>query len=304
MASITSSPADAGLLTAEPRRKASSPRQRFLRRFLRHRLAVASAILLFLLTLSAIVAPALPLPDPLKIDARSIRKPPTAAHWLGTDETGRDVLSRLVWGSQVSLSVGLVAASISVTIGTLIGLASGYGGGKVDFWLMRLTDVVMTIPTLIIIISLVAVLGPSIYNVMVVIGIFGWAGIARLVRAETLSLRERDFVMASRCIGARSRRIMFRHILPNVTAPIIVAGTFAVAGAILSEASLSFLGIGVRVPTPTWGNMLTRAQSLTVLESMPWLWLPPGLLITLVVLSINFLGDALRDALDPRLLNR
>lgn len=304
MASITSSPADAGLLTAEPRRKASSPRQRFLRRFLRHRLAVASAILLFLLTLSAIAAPALPLADPLKIDARAIRKPPTAAHWLGTDETGRDVLSRLVWGSQVSLSVGLVAASISVTIGTLIGLASGYGGGKVDFWLMRLTDVVMTIPTLIIIISLVAVLGPSIYNVMVVIGIFGWAGIARLVRAETLSLRERDFVMASRCIGARSRRIMFRHILPNVTAPIIVAGTFAVAGAILSEASLSFLGIGVRVPTPTWGNMLTRAQSLTVLESMPWLWLPPGLLITLVVLSINFLGDALRDALDPRLLNR
>ena len=304
MASTTISPADDAPLTAERRPKASSPGRRFLRRFMRHRLAVASAILLFLLTISAVAAPLLPLADPVKIDARSIRKPPTAAHVLGTDETGRDVLSRLVWGSQVSLSVGLVAASISVTIGTLIGLASGYGGGKVDFWLMRLTDVVMTIPTLIIIISLVAVLGPSIYNVMVVIGIFGWAGIARLVRAETLSLRERDFVMASRCVGARSGRIMFRHILPNVTAPIIVAGTFAVAGAILSEASLSFLGIGVRVPTPTWGNMLTRAQSLTVLESMPWLWLPPGLMITLVVLSINFLGDALRDALDPRLLNR
>jgi peptide/nickel transport system permease protein len=292
------------LIAEEPRRKAASPGQRFLRRFLRHRLAVVSAILLVLLAITAIVAPLLPLPDPVKIDARALRKPPSATHWLGTDDTGRDVLSRLIWGSRVSLSVGLVAASISVTIGTLIGLASGYGGGQIDFWLMRLTEVVMTIPTLIIIISLVAVLGPSIYNVMGVIGLFGWAGLARLVRAETLSLRERDFVMASRCIGATGRRIMFRHILPNVTAPIIVAGTFAVAGAILSEASLSFLGIGVRPPTPTWGNMLMRAQSLTVLESMPWLWLPPGLLITLVVLSINFLGDALRDALDPRLLNR
>ena len=193
--------------------------------------------------------------------------------------------SRLIWGGRISLSVGLVAASISVTIGTLLGLTSGFFGGRIDFWLMRLTDVVMTIPTLIIMITLVAILGPSIWNVMMVIGIFGWTGIARLVRGETLSLRERDFVTASRCLGASARRIMFRHILPNVTAPIAVAGTFAIAGAILSEAGLSFLGIGVRIPTPTWGNMLTKAQSLTVLESQPWLWLPPGLAITLVVLA-------------------
>jgi peptide/nickel transport system permease protein len=191
-----------------------------------------------------------------------------------------------------------------MTIGTLLGLASGFFGGRVDFWLMRVTDVFMTIPTLIIMITMASVLGPSIWNVMMVIGVFGWTGIARLVRGETLSLRERDFVTASRCLGASSRRIMFQHILPNVTAPIAVAGTFAVAGAILAEAGLSFLGIGVRIPTPTWGNMLTKAQSLTVLESQQWLWLPPGLLITLVVLAINFLGDALRDALDPRLLNR
>ncbi|MEJ5197781.1 MAG: ABC transporter permease, partial [Anaerolineae bacterium] len=156
----------------------------------------------------------------------------------------------------------------------------------------------------IIIITLVSVLGPSIFNIMFVIGIFGWTGTCRLVRGETLSVRERDFVLASRCVGASPLRIMFRHILPNVVAPIIVAGTFMIAGAILSEAGLSFLGLGVRMPTPTWGNMLTNAQSITVLESMPWLWLPPGLLITAVVLSINFLGDALRDALDPRLLNR
>lgn len=204
----------------------------------------------------------------------------------------------------MSIFVGLAAALVSVSIGTVIGLASGYLGGKTDFWLMRLTEVVMTIPTLIIIISLVAVLGPSMFNIIGVIGIFGWAGIARLVRGEVLSLRERDFVMASRCVGASAPRMMFRHILPNVLAPIIVAGTFAIAGAILQEAGLSFLGLGVQIPTPTWGNMLTGAQSGTILESMPWLWVPPGLLITLVVLSINFLGDALRDALDPRLLNR
>ena len=281
-----------------------TPRQRFFRRFLKHRLAVVSAIILLFLVIIAILAPILSPYPPFDIDGRAVRQPPTAAHLLGTDETGRDVLSRLIWGARVSLAVGLVAASISITIGTLIGLSSAFFGGKVDFWLMRVTDVVMTIPTLIIIITLVAILGPSIWNAMFVIGIFGWTGIARLVHGETLSTRERDFVTASHCLGASSRRIMFRHILPNVTAPIIVAGTFAVAGAILTEASLSFLGIGVRIPTPTWGNMLTKAQSLTVLERMPWLWLPPGLAITIVVLSINFLGDALRDALDPRLLNR
>ncbi len=284
--------------------KRLTPGQRIFRRFLKHRLAVVSAIILMVLSVIAIGAPVFARYDPFDIDGRNVRKPPTAAHWLGTDETGRDVWSRLIYGGRVSMSVGLVAASISVTIGTVLGLTSGFSGGKVDFWLMRLTDVVMTIPTLIIMITLAAVLGPSIWNVMMVIGIFGWTGITRLVRGETLSLRERDFVTASRCLGASPVRIMFRHILPNVTAPIAVAGTFAVAGAILAEAGLSFLGIGVRIPTPTWGNMLTKAQSITVLESMPWLWLPPGLLITVVVLAINFLGDALRDALDPRLLNR
>ena len=281
-----------------------TPRQRFLRRFVKHRLAVAGAVILLVLTIMAILAPVLAPYPPNDIDGRNIRKPPNAAHLLGTDETGRDVLSRLMWGARVSLSVGLVAAAISVLIGTLVGLTSGFFGGRTDFWLMRLTDVVMTIPTLIIIISLVAILGASIWNVMLVIGLFGWAGISRLVRGETLSLRQRDFVTASRCMGASSRRIMFKHVLPNVTAPIIVAGTFAIAGAILAEASLSFLGLGVRIPTATWGNMLTKAQSLTVLERMWWMWLPPGLAITIVVLSINFLGDALRDALDPRLLNR
>jgi peptide/nickel transport system permease protein len=291
-------------LIAEPETRRLTPNQRIFRRFLRHRLAVVSVFVLVVIIIFAVGAPVFARYSPTDDTGYQLNKPPSATHWLGTDQNGRDVWSRLIWGGRVSLSVGLVAASISITIGTLLGLISGFSGGRVDFWLMRLTDVVMTIPTLIIMITLAAVLGPSIWNVMMVIGIFGWTGITRLVRGETLSLRERDFVMASRCLGSSGRRIMFRHILPNVTAPIIVAGTFAIAGAILSEAGLSFLGVGVRIPTPTWGNMLTKAQSISVLESMPWLWLPPGLAITAVVLAINFLGDALRDALDPRLLNR
>ncbi len=278
--------------------------QRILRRFLRHRLAVVSVMILLVMIILTAGAPLFTRYQPNAIDVRNLRKPPSATHLLGTDTIGRDVWTRLIYGGRVSLAVGLVAASISVTIGTVIGLVSGFSGGRVDFWLMRFTEVVMTIPTLIIMMTLAAVLGASIWNVMVVIGIFGWTGIARLVRGETLSLRERDFVMASRCLGASGRRIMFRHILPNVTAPIMVAATFAIAGAIGAEAGLSFLGVGVRIPTPTWGNMLTSAQNLTTLESQPWLWLPPGLAITTVVLAINFLGDALRDALDPRLLNR
>lgn len=281
-----------------------TPFRRSVRRFMRHRMAVVGVVVLLTLSLAAIAAPLISPHDPVEVDVTAIKKPPSATHLLGTDYAGRDVLSRLIWGGRVSLSVGLVAAGIAVSIGTTLGLVSGFSGRWVDFWLQRITDVVMTIPTFIIIITLVSVLGPSIFNIMFVIGIFGWTGACRLVRGETLSVRERDFVLASRCVGASPLRIMFRHILPNVVAPIIVAGTFMIAGAILSEAGLSFLGLGVRMPTPTWGNMLTNAQSITVLESMPWLWLPPGLLITAVVLAINFLGDALRDALDPRLLNR
>lgn len=277
---------------------------RFWRRFVRHRLALWGTTFLLLFVFLALFAEVLAPYPPFEVDPKNRDQPPTAEHWLGTDAVGRDVLTRLIYGGRVSLSVGLVAASIAITIGTLLGLVSGFAGGTTDFWLMRLTDVMMTIPTLIIIITVVAAVGPSIVNVMVVIGIFGWPGTARLVRGETLALREHDFVLAARCLGVPTRRIVFRHILPNVIAPIIVAATFFIASAILTEAGLSFLGIGVQIPTPTWGNMLTNAQSLTILERRPWLWLPPGLAITITVLSINFIGDALRDALDPRLSNR
>ena len=276
-------------------------RSRFWRRFSRHRLAVIGSVILLLLILAAIFAPVISPYPPHQIDVKSLKQAPSATHLLGTDGAGRDVLSRLIFAARISLSVGLVAAGIAIAIGTVLGLISGYYGGAVDFWIMRLTDVIMTIPTLIIIITVVAAVGPGIYNVMVVLGIFGWPGTCRLVRGEALSLREREFTTAARCLGVPRLRIVFKHILPNVVAPIIVAGTFFVASAILTEAALSFLGIGVQIPTATWGNMLTEAQSLTTLEQMAWLWIPPGLMITMTVLSINFLGDALRDALDPRL---
>jgi peptide/nickel transport system permease protein len=278
-----------------------SARSRFWSRFARHHLGVLSLILLVLLALASLAAPRLAPYDPNRVNARALHAPPSAEHWLGTDEVGRDVLSRLLYAGRVSLSVGAVASIVAVTVGILIGMASGYLGGAVDFWLMRFTEVIMTIPTLIIIITLIAAIGPNIYNVMIVIGLVGWTEIARLVRAETLSLRNREFVTASQALGAGDLHILFQHILPNVAAPVLVAATFFVAYAILLEAALSFLGIGVRIPTATWGNMLNQALTLNVLENMPWLWLPPGLLISLTVLSVNFVGDALRYALDPRL---
>jgi peptide/nickel transport system permease protein len=218
---------------------------------------------------------------------------------VGTDSAGRDVLARLILGARVSLSVGVVAVAIYTALGLALGAISGYYGGWIDSLIMRLADVFMAFPRLIIIITLASLVGPSVYNVMLIIGLLGWPPVARIVRGMFLSLREREFVMAARVCGSTHSHIMFRHLLPNVMAPVIVAATFGMAGAILLEAGLSFLGLGVQPPMASWGNMLNAAQSLSILESMPWLWLPPGLLIAVTVLSLNFLGDGLRDALDP-----
>jgi peptide/nickel transport system permease protein len=270
-------------------------------RFRQHRLALLGVAMLLILTVGAVGAPVISKYDPYSVDLSAYRTGPSAQHLLGTDSAGRDIFSRLLFAGRVSLSVGLVAVSIYTAIGILIGAVAGFYGGWVDSTLMRLTDIVLSFPSLIIIITLVSVLGPSIYNVMLAIGLLGWPGIARLLRGELLSLRERDFVTAARASGVPNRRIIFRHLLPNALAPIIVAATLGIAGAILLEAALSFLGLGVQPPMPSWGNMLTDAQSLPVLESMPWLWLPPGIMIAIAVLSINFIGDGLRDALDPYL---
>jgi peptide/nickel transport system permease protein len=269
------------------------------RRFRSHHLAVLGVVILALLTLSAIGAPVIARYDPNRTSIRLYRKPPTGAHILGSDASGRDVLSRLLYAGRISLSVGLVAVTIYIMIGVILGAVAGYYGGWVDSSIMRLADIFLAFPALIIIITLVSLLGPGGWNVMMVIGLLGWPSIARLLRGQFLSLREQEFVVASRAMGAKNGRIIFRHLLPNALAPIIVAATFGMAEAILLEAGLSFLGLGVQPPTASWGNMLSDAQSLPILQSMPWLWLPPGAMIALAVLSINFIGDGLRDAFDP-----
>lgn len=278
-----------------------SPGQLIWQRFRRHRLALIGLIILAILALIALGAPLVAGYDPNRVDLRVIDTPPGWRHVLGTDGNGRDYWARMVYGSRVSLSVGLVAVSISVLIATTLGSISGYYGGTIDLVIQRLTEVVMTFPTLMIIITLVALLGPSIYNVMAVIGLIGWTGVSRLVRGQVLQLRNVAYVEAARCVGVRDRQIIFRHILPNVIPFIIVAATFGVASAILTEAGLSFLGLGVQPPTPTWGNLLQGAQTLEVLLNKPWRWIAPGAAIAITVLSINFVGDGLRDALDPRM---
>ncbi len=292
----------ASLETMSPMAAAATVRTapRFWTRFRRHRLAVIGLTALAILATASILAPLLVNHPPNAVDLSAYRMPPDSNHWLGTDSAGRDVFSRLLYAGRVSLGVGIVAVGIYVLIGTLLGGLAGYFGGWVDGTVMRIADMVLSFPSIIVIITIVSIVGPSIVNVMVVIGLLGWPPIARLVRGEFLTLREREFVVASVATGASSPRVIFRHILPNALTPVIVNSTFGMASAILLEAGLSFLGLGVQPPTASWGNMLNGAQSITILEQMPWLWIPPGLAIVLAVLSINFVGDGLRDALDPR----
>ncbi len=273
-----------------------------LRRFLRHRMAVAGLAVFTAVAVMALAAPVLAPHSPTAIDATAFQAAPSARHPLGTDSVGRDVLSRLIYAARVSLAVGVLAVGMYVVIGTAVGAIAGYAGGTVDLLLSRVMDVVLSFPPLIIILFAVSVVGrPSLWNVIVVLGLLGWPPVARLVRGQVLTLRQQEFVLAARACGADDRLVVIRHLLPNAMAPVLVAATFGTANAILVEAALSFLGLGVQPPTPSWGNMLTDAQSLTVLERMPWLWLPPGFMILISVLAINFVGDGLRDALDPGL---
>ncbi|HEX6988746.1 MAG TPA: oligopeptide ABC transporter permease [Bacillota bacterium] len=271
-----------------------------MRRFLRHRLAVAGLVVFALLAGMALAAPWLMPYDPNQPAVGAFRSPPSAENRLGTDEVGRDVLSRLIAAGRVSLSVSAGAVAIYVAVGVLLGSVAGYFGGRVDTVLSRLADVVMSFPSLMLILVLVSVLGPGLLNIILVLGSLNWPQVFRIVRGSFLSLREMEFVEAARALGTRDVQVIFKQILPNAMSPILVAATFGMAQAIILEASLSFLGMGVQPPTASWGNMLYNAQSLTVLETMPWLWLPPGLMIVIAVLAINFVGDGLRDALDPR----
>lgn len=275
---------------------------RAMRRFLSHRLAVGSAVFVLLLVLiifplASVVAPI----HPHKIDLTVVGQAPSPAHLLGTDLTGRDVWSRLVYGGRVSISVGLVAVVIYTSIGLIVGCAAGYLGGAADALIMRITDTVMAFPVIVILISVVAIVGPGLFNSMLAIGFIGWTGIARLARGQILSVREMEYVLAAQAVGVSRFQILHRHVLPAIVAPITVAASFGIAGAILTEAALSFLGLGVQIPVPSWGNMLNQAQSIEIIEKYVWLWIPPGLMISISVLAVNFIGDGLRDALDPRM---
>lgn len=271
----------------------------FSERFSKNRLAVAGLVMVLILFLVAILAPRISPYDPSIIDVTNILEPPSAKHWLGTDHLGRDVMSRMIWGSRISLLVGFVAIGIATLIGAVLGSVAGYYGGWIDSLIMRFVDIMLCFPTFFLILAVIAVLEPSIWNIMIVIGVTGWMGVARLVRAEFLSLIDREFVLAAKAEGASDFRIIFLHVLPNALAPILVAATLGVAAAILTESALSFLGIGVQPPTPSWGNMLTAGKDN--IEIAWWLSLYPGLAILLTVLGYNLLGEGIRDAVDPRL---
>ncbi len=262
---------------------------------------MAGLIFLVAVGLVAVLAPIVSFADTNAGELRMVRKPPQAGHVLGTDGAGRDVWARLVFASRISLTVGIASMALATLIGVLLGGIAGFAGGKIDSLIMRFTDIILCFPTLLVILSVVTVVRPSIPNVILVIGGFTWPGICRLVRGQFLSLRHQEYVIAARCAGANSNRIVVRHMLPNVVAPLSVAVTLGIAGAILTEAGLSFLGLSVQVPTPTWGNMLLGATSISIIENNWWLWLPPGIAIAGTVLAINFVGDGLRDVLDPRM---
>ena len=271
----------------------------FLERFFKNKMAVAGSIVVMLLFAVSLLAPWIAPYDPSTIDLKHVLAPPSFGHPLGTDQLGRDVLSRMIWGARISLKVGFVATGIAMLIGTILGAASGYYGRWVDATIMRFVDIMLCFPTFFLILAVIAILEPSIWNIMIVIGLTGWMGITRLVRADFISLKERDFVSAARVIGASDFRIIFVHILPKAMASVLVATTLGIAGAILTESALSFLGIGVQPPIPSWGNILTAGKDN--IDIAWWLSLYPGLAILITVLGYNLLGEGIRDSLDPRL---
>src|SRR5215212_8580605 len=253
-----------------------------------------------IMALAAVLAPLVATQDPLKIDLTNYLQKPSGAHWLGTDVQGRDIWARLVFGARVSLTVGLISQGIALLIGVTLGLLAGYYGRWVDELVMRLADVTLAFPTLLLLIAMVAAFQPSMGVVFATIGVVGWAGMARLVRGQVLVVRQLEYVQAIRALGAKDVRVMLQHVLPNVIAPVVIAATLGVAGAIMAEAALSFLGLGVPPPTPSWGSMIADGRDLDQLRRAPWTSVFPGMAIGAAVLGFNLLGDALRDALDPK----
>ena len=271
----------------------------FWEMFYKNKLMLTGSGIVLLFFLISLTAPWLAPYDFGQIDLTNVLASPSASHLFGTDQLGRDVLSRMIWGARISLKVGFVATVVAIIIGTILGAVSGYYGGWIDAAIMRFVDIMLCFPTFFLILAVIAFLEPSIWNIMIIIGLTGWMGVTRLVRADFITLKERDFVQAARAIGATDLRIIFLHILPNAMASILVAATLGIAGAILTESALSFLGIGVQPPTPSWGNILTAGKDN--IDIAWWLSLYPGLAILITVVGYNLLGEGIRDSLDPRL---
>jgi ABC-type dipeptide/oligopeptide/nickel transport system permease subunit len=271
---------------------------------LRDRRAILGIVVVTMMVTAALAAPLIARHDPIGIDLGGQLMRPSGVHWLGTDVQGRDVWARLIFGTRVSLFVGFVSQGIALLLGVTFGLLAGFYGRWVDELVMRLADVTLAFPTLLLLIAMVAALEPSMGVVFVTIGIVGWAGIARLVRGQVLVVRQLEYVQAIRALGGGDGRIMVRHVLPNVIAPVLIAATLGIAGAIMAEAALSFLGLGVQPPTPSWGSMIAEGRDLAQLRRAPWTSFFPGMAIGASVLGFNLLGDALRDALDPRQAER
>ena len=270
----------------------------FLRRITNHNLALVGLLILVPMFICAVAAPIISPHDPVEPDLKNILDSPSWSHPFGTDTLGRDVFSRVIYGSRISLLVGFVSVGIATLIGIMVGALSGYSGGIVDELIMRFVDLMMCFPTFFLILAVIALLEPSIWNIMIVIGLTNWMGIARLVRAEIMSIKNKEYVLAAKAMGFPNRRIIFGHVLPNSLSPVYVVATLGIGGAILTESALSFLGIGVQPPTPSWGNILTQAKDN--IEVAWWLSLYPGLAIFLTVMGYNLLGECLRDIFDPR----
>jgi len=279
--------------------RSDSPGRLALRRLIRHRLAVPGLVVIAIMIILALLG------DEFRAYDQNLRpgytnRPPDGQFLLGTDALGRDILSRLLVGGRISIAVAFVSVALATLIGTAVGVAAGFFGGRVDNVLMRVVDIVLSFPAILLLLVVSALVGPGVFTLMLIIAVVSWAPASRIVRGQILSLREATFVEAARVIGVSDARMIRSHILPNIVAPLIVFATFGVATVIIFEASLSYLGLGVQAPTPSWGNMLNVARSITALEQYPWQWVPPATFIVLMVLSVNFVGDGLRDALDQR----
>ena len=286
----------------DDKNKKSSYLRDVVERFMSHKLAVIGLIVLLLLILAVIFLPSIMDLDPYTSHMiGGFNQKPSAAHWLGTDRTGRDIFARLVYGGRISLVVGILSTLISMAIGIPLGLLAGYFRGWTEIIIMRIADIFMSFPSMMLILVLVAVIGPSVVSITVVLGVLGWTQFARLIHGRVLSVREKEYVESAKAIGTKSGKIMSKYILPNSFAPCLISMTFRTASAILMEASLSFLGMGVQPPTASWGNLMYEARSIVVLSTQPWTWVPPGICLVVTVLSINFFGDGLRDALDPKM---